>query len=236
MEHRYRKIDLSPDSLLGCRFFDNLERADRAHVIRFCEGRRYAAKSEIITFGESNRDVFFILSGRVQASLLTADGKMVTFQDLGQGEMFGELAALDGAPRSSNVLAIEDTSLVRMSGPNFKDLVARIPSLAEQSMLRLCALSRFLCERLFAAMALNVPEQIRLEVCRIVRSHVSTDGTLTIEHAPTHEHIAQRVGTSREQVTRVMSELNKDGLIVQSRRNWHVPSVDAVCARFSPHR
>ena len=229
MERNYRKVELSPDSLLGSRFFDRLERAERAHIARFCEGRCYQAGADIIRHGEGTRDVFFILSGKVQASLLTAQGKMISFQDLSGGEMFGELSAIDAAPRSTNVTAVEETVLIRMSGPNFKDLIARIPSLAEQTMLRLCALSRFLCERAFVTRALSVTDQIRLELCSIVSLHRTQDGPLTIDPAPTHAEIAQRVGTTREQVTRVMRDFARRGLIVQSRKSWTVSDPRAIC-------
>jgi len=232
MERQYRKLEITPDSLLGCRFFDRLERAERAHLARFCEGRCYRAGVEIVSYGESSRDVFFILSGRVQASLFTREGKTVTFQELSCGEMFGELAALDGAPRSTSVVAIDETSVIRVSGPNFKDMVARMPSLAEQTMLRLCALSRFLCERAFEARAFTVPDQIRLEVCRIVRSFPACKGRVVVDPAPTHEEIARRVGTAREQVTRVMSELVREGLIEQNHRTWTIADADAVCSRM----
>ena len=228
MERQYRKLEITPDSLLGCRFFDRLERAERAHIARYCEGRNYRAGAEIIHHRDNTRDVFFILAGRVQALLLTEAGKMVTFQELARGDMFGELAAIDGAPRATSVRAIEETSVVRMSGPNFKDMIARMPSLAEQTMLRLCALSRFLCERAFESRAFTVPDQIRLEVCRIVSSFAAPDGSLLLDPAPTHEEIARRVGTTREQVTRVMGEYAKRGVIEQSRKTWFICDTAAL--------
>ncbi len=229
MDRPYVKMDITPDSLLGCRFFDHLERAERAHVVRYCEGRRYRPGVEIIRHGDASRDVYFILAGRVQASLLTASGKVVSFQELGQGEMFGELSALDGEPRSTSVVAIDETTLVRISGPNFKDLIARNATLAEQTLLRLCALSRFLCERAFEARAFHVPDQIRLEVARIISAHPSDGGGVTIQGPPTHAEIARRVGTTREQVTRVMREYAKRGLIEQTRKTWNVQDVRAIC-------
>jgi CRP/FNR family cyclic AMP-dependent transcriptional regulator len=228
MERQYRKLEITPDSLLGCRFFDRLERADRAHIAQFCEGRCYRADTEIIRHGDTSRDVFFILSGQVDARLLTSKGKDLIFQELGRGEMFGELAAIDGEPRSMSVLSRVETSVIRISGPNFKDIVARIPSLAELIMLRLCALSRYLCVRLEEVLAYSVPDQIRLEVIRIVSKHPSVNGAVTIEPAPTHEEIARRLGTNREQVTRVMGDFAKRGVIIQTRQSWYIADVTQV--------
>jgi CRP-like cAMP-binding protein len=234
VERRYRKVEITPDSLLGSRFFGRLERAERARVARHCEGRRYEAGAEIIRHGDSTRDVFFLLSGRVHASLMTAAGKELTFQELTGGDMFGELSAIDGAPRSASVVTLDESVLVRVSGPDFKDLMARNPSLAEQTMLRLCALARFLCESAFEARVFHVPEQIRLELARIVSSHRTGDGPLVIDPAPTHAEIARRVGTSREQVTRVMRDFSKRGLIQQSRKAWTVTDPGAVCSELEP--
>ena len=228
MERQYRKLEITSDSLLGCRFFDPLVRVDRAHIAKFCEGRCYRADIEIIRHGDTSRDVFFILSGQVNARLLTSAGKDLIFQELGRGEMFGELAAIDGEPRSTSVLAKVETSVIRILGPNFKDVVARIPSLAELIMLRLCALSRYLCVRLEEVLAYSVPDQIRLEVRRILSLHPDVNGEVTIETPPTHEEIARRVGTNREQVTRVMSDFGKRGVIIQTRQSWHVPDVTQV--------
>ena len=228
MERQYRKLEVTPDSLLGCRFFDRLERADRAHIARFCEGRCYSARAEIVRYADVSRDVYFILSGRVRALMFTSAGKIVTFQELERGEMFGELSAIDGEPRSTSVMALEETSLMRISGPNFKDTVARIPSLAELTMLRLCSLSRFLCDRAYKSQVYSIPQQIRLEVYRILSAHPHPGGAFTLQPTPTHEEIARHVGTNREQVTRVMGDLAKRGLITQSRKSWHVDDMDAT--------
>lgn len=231
MERQSRKLEISPDALLGCRFFDRLERAERAHIAKYCEGRCYQPRAEIIEYADNSRDVYFILAGQVQTSLFTSSGKVFYFQSLKRGEMFGELAALDGKPRSTSVIAVGETSVVRMSGENFKDIVARFPNLAEQAMLRLCSLSRFLVEHAIRFHAFSVPEQIRLEACRIVQQYPAVDGHVIIEPAPTHEEIARRVGTTREQVTRVMREFTSDALIERTRKSWIVHDVDGVCRR-----
>jgi CRP-like cAMP-binding protein len=151
--------------------------------------------------------------------MLTSSGKVVTFQKLGRGEMFGELAAIDGKPWSTSVITVEETRVIRISGLNFKDMVARIPSLAELTMLRLCELSRFLCERAFISQGYSIPQQIRLEIYRVISTQPIAQGAVTIEPTSAHEEIVQHRGTTCEQVTRVMSDLSKHGLIAQSRKS-----------------
>jgi len=231
MPRRDRRFEVTAQALLGIDFFCRLEHADRAHAARHCQGWCYGPRERIIEHRDGGRDVYFIQSGRVRASLLTVAGETIALQDLGSGEMFGELSALDGKPRSTSVEAVEESRVVRMPGPAFRDVLARFPSLGERVMLRLCALSRFLCERAVDSKALSVPDQIRLEICRIVCSHpVREDGSVVIEPAPTQEEIARFVGTRREQVSRVIGEYARE-LIERSRRRWVVRDVDAVCRR-----
>lgn len=228
MHGLYKKFDINPDSLLGCRFFDNLDHSERTRIVRYCEGRCYRAGAEILAYGESTRDVYFLSAGRVQAMMLTNAGRIVTFQQLEGGDMFGELSAIDQEPRSTSVVAVEESSLLRISGSNFKNLIAQHPILAERTMLRLCALSRFLCERSFEARAYSIPRQIALEIFRIISANAAPSSTREIDPAPSHEDIAQRIGTNREQVTRVISKLTKAQLLEQSRKRWSIPDVPAL--------
>ena len=228
MERPYRKLELTRESLIGCPFFDDLSDLQRDEMARRCEARCYRPGAEIVRFGEADRSVFFLRAGRVQATLLTASGKTVTFQELGSGAMFGELSAIDGETRSASVVAIDECTLLRMSGHDFKAVIAENTLLADRAMLRLCTLSRFLCERLFEALAYTVPDQIAMEILRIVSQHAVVDNSLDLDRAPSHEDIARRVGTSREQVTRVIGDLAKRGLLEHSRQHWRVPDVDAI--------
>ncbi|MCB1744608.1 MAG: Crp/Fnr family transcriptional regulator, partial [Gammaproteobacteria bacterium] len=202
-----RKIELTADSLLAIRFFDDLPRPERVRIVRFCEGRVYPKGAEIVRHLEETRDVYFILSGRVQASLFTDNGRLVSLQDLNGGEMFGEVAAIDGGPRSTSVVADCETSVVRISARNFRDIIAGHPTLAERTMHRLCALARHLCNKAFTPRAYKVPDQILLEIHQEFSLRGKNEGRQVIEPAPTHQQIADRVCTTREQASRVFAEL-----------------------------
>jgi CRP-like cAMP-binding protein len=236
MERAYRKIDITPDALLACHFFDHLERAERARIACYCDGRVYRPGYEIVRHRDTSTDVYFILNGRVEATILTWAGKVVSLQPLARGDMFGELSALDAGPRTTGVVTEAETTVLRISGPNFKDLVARNASLAERVMLRLCELSRHLCEKAFEARAYPVPVQIMLEIHREVRRLAHAAGPLVVDPAPTHKEIAERVGTTREQVTRVMTCLGRTGHLLQTGRRWEIADVDALLRHIEGKR
>ncbi len=84
---------------------------DEAHRLDTqCFWRRYEAKQQILGRGEGGTDVFFVISGVVRALIRASGGREVILGDVGAGEFFGELAAIDGKPRSVTVVAVTDAT------------------------------------------------------------------------------------------------------------------------------
>ena len=224
MQRKYRKFEVTADTLRGCRFFDELDLARRTRIARICEGRVYQPSTEIIRHLDDNNDVYFIVAGVVEATVHTVQGKVVNFQELKNGEMFGEVSALDGKSRTTSVVAANETTVVAMTGKDFRNLVLTEPELTERTIARLCALSRHLFERAYAPRVFSIPDQVRLEIYRELRRALrdSADESpgVTLSPAPTHKDIAERVGTTREQVTRVVGDLSERDLMRQDGRSW----------------
>lgn len=213
MSAPYTKSAVTLETLSGIPFFSDLTRKDLAGVVKYLEGRIYAAKREIISQGTENHDVFLIVSGRVQATAYSLSGKVVTFQELRAGEMFGELACIDGGTRSTCVVAAPEAFVLRVAGKNFLELLARYPVLAQATMRRLCSLVRFLCERLYEAHALPVAQRVRVELLRLARREDPEGNQALLSPAPSDGDLASRVGTTREAVNRELNALVKAGII-----------------------
>ena len=80
-------------------------------------------KQVVIEEGSVSRDVYLVISGRLQFSLVSPQGREVILNDMGPGEMFGELSAIDGLPRSTNVIALEDGKLAHLTGAEFTQML-----------------------------------------------------------------------------------------------------------------
>lgn len=233
MRNRYVKFNLTPLALRVSSFFDGLDDAARRDVLRYCEGRRYHKGARIIAYGDATRDVFFVCAGRVSAVMLSGDhpdesGKVLTCQELKAGEMFGELSAIDGEPRSTSVVAVEESAILRIAGNGFQELLSRYPVLAHRTLLRVCQLSRYLCDRSIVSRVYSIPRQISLEILRVITVASHSGTRYSIDPAPTHQEIARRVGTNREQVTRVISKLVRARLLERGPRRWTVPDGPAL--------
>ena len=81
----------------------------------------------VIAQDDDSSDVFFVVSGQVRATSFSKVGKEVSFQDLGPGEMFGELSAIDGEPRSTHVVTRVDTLIASMTKDAFWSALLSYP-------------------------------------------------------------------------------------------------------------
>jgi CRP-like cAMP-binding protein len=168
----------------------------------------------VIGAASASENVFFVEAGEMQALLYSPNGKEVSVRQIDAGEMFGELAALDGLPRATTVIALTEARLIEMARRDFLMCIETSPRAATWLARRLAAEVRRLTERMFELSALNVSARLHCELLRLAKLS-RTD--LVIEPAPTHAELANRIGSHREAVTREMHFL-ADRMIVSAQR------------------
>jgi len=179
--------------------------------------RRYDSNEQIISHNEKSKDVYFVCSGFVRATIYTRAGKEVAFQDLGPGQMFGELSAIDGRPRATHVVALTDSTIACLTDDCFWALLERHPEIAAATLRRLSGLVRRLCDRVLEFSTLGIQNRIQAELLRLARDHSDGDNSAVIAPVPTHYEIATRVSTHREAVSRELNRLAKIGLVERQR-------------------
>ncbi len=182
-------------------------------VAKRCQQRSYSAGQQIVGHLDETNDVYFILSGRVRVNIYSPAGKVVSFREIDAGETFGELSAIDGLPRSANVVALTDTAIASMSAKVFWEVLMSHPEAASLTLRRLASLVRLMTERVFEISALAVRNRVQSELLRLARHGVARDNTSVISPAPTHADIASQVSTHREAVTRELNDLARAGLV-----------------------
>jgi len=203
------------DALATIEIFRDLDRAGLSAIARQCAWRTYAAEQQIVGQLDESREVYFVLSGRARVNLYSPDGGDVTFRDIGPGDIFGELAAIDGAPRSANVVALVDTTIASLRANEFWQVLRDHPAVAAATLRRLVRLVRSLSERVYEFSTFAVRNRIHAELLRLGRDHTIAANQATIDPAPTHAEIASRISTHREAVSRELSDLVRAGVIVR---------------------
>jgi CRP-like cAMP-binding protein len=182
-----------------------------------CRYRRFSAHEQIIDRDSPTTDVFFIVRGSVRIVNYSLSGREITFDDLHEGQYFGELSALDGLPRSASVLALEDTLIVALPGRMFVDLVVENPRLSQRVMIRLSQIIRGAIDRIMDLSTLAAINRVQAELLRQARTVRAAGNAAVIEPIPVHSDIASRVSTTRETVARVLNDLARKGIVERKR-------------------
>jgi CRP/FNR family cyclic AMP-dependent transcriptional regulator len=195
-----------------------------------CRWRRYRAHRMILGYQDDGREVFFIIGGRVRVTFFSKCGREVSFRDLPAGEMFGELSAIDGLPRSCTVVALADTMVAIMSASVLWDLLREHESVNACLLRRLTRLVRALSERVVEFSTLTVRKRIQVELLRLAREAAPGQKSAVISPAPTHAEFASRVSTHREAVTRGLGELARAGIIEKCCGTLVIRDVEALAS------
>ena len=198
-------------------------------VARVCSWRRYDAGKAVITRSSASRDLFILVSGRVRVTVYTESGKQVTFRDLAEGETVGEIAAVDGGPRSVDVLALTEVLVAMMAPADLNALLRENPVVAERFTRHLVQLIRRLTETVIELSTLGVVNRIHADLLRLaIEAGAEPMGSCLLSPAPRHADIAARVSTTREQVTREISVLAKRGLLTKHPEGMLISDVNAL--------
>lgn len=182
----------------------------------------------LLSLGAKSNNVYIVLKGSVQVTLFSLGGREVILRDLAEGEMFGELAAIDGQPRSASIIALSNCVLASIDAARFRAAISEVPGAALWLARRLTVQVRDLTERVFELNALRVRSRLHCELLRMCGG-AGVDGvSVTIDPSPTHAALASRIGTHREAVTRELGYLVEHGIVRQQRRRMTVVDTRAL--------
>lgn len=190
--------------------------------------RRYESGQLILDVNDPSEDVLVLLEGAARVANFSAKGREVSFSNIPEGDLFGEFAVIDGAPRSASVVALEDSRIAFIGKSHFLDLLAAHSDLSLALMRNLVDKLRELTRRVSEFTALKADDRIRLELLRLFQNVEAADGSATLPKPPTQSEIAAFVFTNREAVAREIGKMKKLKLIERRGRGLHVPSVDAI--------
>jgi CRP-like cAMP-binding protein len=117
--------------------FSGLPEIDKKNILDRCTRRKVQAKSVIVSQGSRGRDMFIVVSGSLRVSVLSDEGKEISFVILRNNDYFGELSLIDGRRRSATVTAIEPTELLVLSNAEYQHLLQHYPQTAIQFLTRM---------------------------------------------------------------------------------------------------
>ncbi len=214
-------------TLAGIDLFAKLTDEERSRFEKLCGWRTFQPDEQIIDRQDESFEVFFLIRGKVRIVNYSLSGREISFDDLEAGSFFGELAAIDGLPRSASVVSISESLVASMGREAFRSLILAHPECALILMNRLAHIVRTATDRIMDLSTLGANNRVQAELLRLARRSQREDGTAEIHPIPIHADIASRVSTTRETVARVISDLSRRGLV--TRRGDALQVTDIAC-------
>ncbi|HEX6707717.1 MAG TPA: Crp/Fnr family transcriptional regulator [Albitalea sp.] len=175
------------------------------------QARRYRKGMLLIQEGDHSDTLFIVLSGRVKAFSTDDRDREITYGTYGPGEYLGEMS-LDGGPRSASVITIEPTECVVVTRQTLREHIAADPEFAFELLKRVIRRARIATENARNLALLDVYGRL----IKVLQGLADVGGL--IAERPTHQELANRVGSSREMVSRLLKDLERGGYVALEGR------------------
>jgi CRP/FNR family transcriptional regulator, cyclic AMP receptor protein len=194
--------------------------------------RKYRKGSVLFVQGEDGERCFTIVSGTVKLSAYHADGREVVLAVLGPGDVFGELALFDDAPRSADATALEDADLLSVDRAGLSEAIATHPQIAT-SLLRVLGRRLRQANEAFQDIAFfDVPGRVARRLADLADTYgVDTEEGVMIDITLSQESLAQMVGATRESVNKALALLKRRDLVARKGKRYYVSDVGRLRSR-----
>ena len=217
-----------PRTLNGFPLFRSLDAAQISAIDQQCLWRRFDPGHTVLGYRDPSRDVYFVAAGHVRVLIRTAAGKDVILRDIGPGEFFGELAAIDGQPRSASIVATHRCLVAQMGPEAFRAAIHAHPDVCDQILARLASELRSLANRINEFSTMTVPQRLLAELLRMARRSADHPNRGVISPPPLHRDLAARIATHREAITKELRRVEQAGLIARDRQRFVIPDLSAL--------
>lgn len=171
--------------------------------------RMFSPNSILINAGDSTSSLYIVMSGRLKVYASSEDGREVVLAELGPGEYFGELA-LDGGARSASVKALEPSKCCLIQDSDLQRILIEHPDFSMHLTRKLMRMVRRLTEQVRSLALQDVYGRLARVLTELSDP---VGGERIVREKLTQQDIADRIGSSREMVNRVIKELVTGGYI-----------------------
>jgi CRP/FNR family cyclic AMP-dependent transcriptional regulator len=207
--------------LAGSEMFGPLTRDQREALAGRCQVRRYPAGRRIFARGDDGESMYLIGSGSVGLSITSRDGGEVVLAILRPPRTFGEMALIDTGPRVATAAAREPTTLIVIPRGAVMDLLDEAPALVRALLTSLTGLIRQIDDRLADLVLLDLPGRVAkfLDIAAGSQNGAALgreDSSVPVDLRINQTDLARLVGGSRQQVNRILMDMERRGAIVRS--------------------
>ena len=219
-------------ALASVPLFAGLDGASLDSVGRGMRTRRFRRGEVIFHLGDPGDALFVVVSGAVKITLPSEAGDEAILATLRPGDFFGELALLDGAPRSASAAALEPTETLVLPRDRFRDLVATEPAIRDALLAALARELRRLTLHVEELHFLDITGRLAARLVRLAQEGgtPNADGSVRLRTNLTQADLAAMVGCTRQSVNKLLGQFTDDGLLRLERDAIVVTDLDGLSA------
>lgn len=227
---RVQQPRASPREVLrGSALFARLSDAETNAVLAHARTARYKAGDQIVGKGDPGDSMMAVLSGSVSADAPSLDGRQVVLSVLHVGDVFGEIAMLDGKERSSDVTALTDCEILIVPRRSLWSLIERRPDLCIDLLLVLCDRLRHTTEQVEDLAFLHLESRMAKVLLRMVEeSGASRSGAEPAAVRISQRALGELVGGSRESVNKHLNAWKDLGIVAIEKGAIVIRDIDAL--------
>jgi len=203
--------------------FAELDDRELASIAAVAKSRRYD-KDDVVFHADESGDIFCLIKeGQVKVTMISPEGKEIILTILGPGDFFGEMALLDNEPRSASVIATEALEILTIWRSDFLHILSENFGITQKVLAELSRRLRSASNRIESLATMDVYGRLArffLDTAR--QSGKVLDNGYVAVTRPTHQAIANMIGTSRETVSRLIHDLMKQNLLLSEGKTIYL--------------
>ncbi|MFN8621014.1 MAG: Crp/Fnr family transcriptional regulator [Chloroflexota bacterium] len=215
-------------SLRRCALFEGCDQATLESVARQLRRRRFRRNEVIFHQGDPGDALHVVAAGALKIVLPSAEGEEAIIATLRPGDFFGELALLDGAPRSATAVALESCETLELPRATFHDLLDRDPKLRDALLSGLAHELRRLTSHVEELHFLDLAGRLAMRLYRLAREADKEALEVRLDWPYTQSDLAAMIGGTRQSVNKLLSGLVDLGLVEIERDTLIVKDVDGL--------
>ena len=215
-------------NLAGIRLLAEVTPERMSELERIARWRRYQAKELVFDMQSHGSEVYFIVEGALQVVNYSPSGREVSFAQVPAGGYIGEMSAINSKTRSATVVALEGTVLASILSETFKSLLLDYPKIALVVLQNLAAMVRAADERIMDLSTLSAINRVQSEILRLAVPDQDNHNLAVISPLMTHSDIAARASTTRETVSRILSNLTRIRIVERAKKSLRVLDVERL--------
>ena len=182
----------------------------------------------ILNHGDETKSLYLIIEGTLLITQLAEDGKVVSLELLKKGQCFGEIAIIDGAPRSASVISLGNVKLGILSENFVKGTLMNNLDFTKSLLLKFAGIVRSANIQIFSLITANARKRLLLQLVRLSKMIQGNPHERVVEKGLSHTAIGSFAGISRETVTRIIGELKSDEVISTNQNGEIVLNLEIV--------